>query len=108
MARTPRSSVSQTSGQGVSRLSYQKAYRMKHQDDAPGVKGPGKIDSGSSRGYAKKGSSAAEDYGAGDFNVSYGDTIVPTDLKELGELRKEKPAKPSLNFDVKGPKKKKK
>jgi len=96
MARTPRATVSKTSGQGVSRLSYQQAYRMKHDADTPTVKGPGTTAPGGDRNYAKKGKS---DGGAkSSFNVSYGNTLVPTDIDELGGMFKDKPAKPSANF----------
>jgi len=91
MARTPRASVSKTSGQGVSRLSYQKGRNLGgnigsvkasgiKMDAGPDIKGPGTL--GSKRSYGKD--------EAGGMNISYGETISPTDLadvKALGELK---------------------
>lgn len=90
MARTPRASVSKTSGQGVSRLSYQKGRKLGgnigavkasgiKMDAGPDIKGPGTTSGG--RSYAKGEK-------AGGMNISYGETIQPTDLadvKALGE-----------------------
>lgn len=94
MARTPRASVSKTSGQGVSRLAYQKAYRMK---GGPAIKGPGAVPS-DSRSYAK-GKAAATPVTPGD--IAYGEDQAPADvrtLQDLQDLRDTAPAKPSLNF----------
>jgi hypothetical protein len=90
MARTPRASVSKTSGQGVSRLAYQKGYRLK---GGSAIKGPGKGESTAERNYSK----TSKGIDAGDFNVSYGDTLFPTDLKELEEFGREKPMKASVS-----------
>ena len=89
MARTPRASVSKTSGQGVSRLAYQKGYKLKGGD---AIKGPGKIDVEGGRGYAK-----AKGSGGSSFNVSYGNTYEPTDLDDVNQLFKDKPAKSKLD-----------
>jgi hypothetical protein len=83
MARTPRASVAKTSGQGVSRLAYQKAYRSTHGADTP------KVDR-----VAKTGGKSSV---IGDMNVSYGDTFEPTDLGDIKELGALKPAKASVS-----------
>jgi len=106
MARTPRASVSMTSGQGVSRLAYQKGYRLRNKDiGGASIHGPGKIDSGSSRGYAKNSKLKSSGDTEQKFNVSYGDTIVPTDVKELGEMFSDKPQKASVSFSPGKPRK---
>jgi len=83
MARTPRASVSKTSGQGVSRLSYQKGRSLGKTDapsvgkgDTPKLEGGG---GGSNRSYGKSGL----DQG---MNISYGDTYEPTDLADVQAL----------------------
>lgn len=101
MARTPRASVSKTSGQGISRLSYQKGYAMKR-GDAPRVKSDGG-DSGDKRNYAKKGSSPK--YGDTSINVSYGDTYFPTDLKDIEAIGERQVPKTSVGSKSQGPKK---
>lgn len=76
-----------TSGQGISRLSYQKGRALGNkQTRAPAIDRVGSSVS-EKREYSKKG-----DYPAG-INVSYGDTINPTDLKDVVELGKRKPSK---------------
>lgn len=89
MARTPRASVPKTTGQGISRLSYQKGRRLSGKDDVPSVKsssGPGQ---GSSRSYGKFETTTKVD----PINVSYGDTIEPTDLKDIEGMFKGGPPK---------------
>lgn len=82
MARAPRASVSKTSGQGISRLAYQQAYAMKG-----GLTSKFSAGSQSPRNYAKKNAAKAEQPKG--INVSYGDTLEPTDLKDIeGMYRK--------------------
>ena len=84
MARTPRAKVSKTSGQGVSRLSYQQGYALRT-GDAPKVD---KVAKGESpkREYGK-GKSKAKGSGPG-FNVSYGNTLKISDLEDVKEAPK--------------------
>ena len=81
MARAPRAKVSATSGQGISRLAYQKAYAMK-----------GGL---TSKFTGARSDTPPRDYGKGKkaevpkgINVSYGDTYWPTDLKDIEEFGK--------------------
>jgi hypothetical protein len=91
MARAPRAKVSATSGQGVSRLAYQKGYAMKR-GDAPRVDAKfEKGETGQKRGYGK-GKGAKPDK-AGGFNVSYGDMFEPTDLADIQALGERRPPK---------------
>lgn len=108
MARAPRAKVPKTSGQGVSRLSYQKGYALGNRGTASGgVKDAPKVDnvrSDSSRGYAKAGSKLDS---KGGINVSYGDTIEPGNLIDVENLAKRKPEKglsltPGKPFNLKG------
>jgi hypothetical protein len=84
MARTPRATVSKTSGQGISRGSYQKARTLG--GGTPAIKDSTKADTnfGGKRGISGK----TKDYSkeAGGFNVSYGDTLFPTDLNDVKEF----------------------
>lgn len=88
MARAPRAKVSATSGQGVSRLSYQRGYSLGKSGDAPSV--GTKFSAEGGRDYAK--GKAGGKY-ASDFNVSYGDTYLPSDLEDVKELGERKPSK---------------
>ena len=85
MARTPRASVSKTSGQGISRLSYQKGRQIAKSGGGPNVKGPGATDMSAPRSYAKGGGKSKDKTGL-NFNVSYGNTYHPSDLEELGGM----------------------
>lgn len=89
MARTPRASLSKTSGQGVSRYSYQRAYGMTHDDGARvgAVKGiDSDIGNTSGRSYGKTAMGSA----------GYGDTPgLPKDIADVEELGRLKPAKSS-------------
>lgn len=90
MARAPRAKVSQTSGQGISRLSYQKGYSLGNRgggSPAPGV-------STKFTNEVKQGRGSEQKYPAG-MNVSFGDTSNPTDLAETKTLLsgKKPPAK---------------
>lgn len=81
MARAPRAKVSQTSGQGVSRYSYQKGYSLGNRGGgapAPGV-------STKFSNETKPGRGGKQDYPAG-MNVSFGDTSDPTNLGETKKL----------------------
>lgn len=91
MARAPRARVSQTSGQGISRLSYQKGYSLGNMKGsaAPGVST--KFEGTDKREYSKK-----QEYPAG-INVSYGDTIEPTDLKDTKAMFASKPTKSGVS-----------
>lgn len=83
MAKAPSAKVSKTSGQGISRLSYQKARSL-----TGGANASIKLDRPGSdiseRRYAKQ-----SELSVTPINISYGDTYEPTDLKDikaLGEL----------------------
>jgi hypothetical protein len=90
MARTPRAKVPKSSGQGVSRLSYQKGYALGNRgsgspgkaSDTPSVKGE-RVETRSSAS-SRKGKIDE----AGGMNISYGDTIFPTDLKDIESFAK--------------------
>jgi hypothetical protein len=109
MARAPRAKVSKTSGQGVSRLSYQKGYALGNRGtSSAGVKDAPSVDnarSDSRSGYSK-GRSKLDS--AGGINISYGDTIDPTNLVDVEGLAKRKPPKdsgllkPGKPFKIKG------
>lgn len=63
MARAPRAKVSKTSGQGISRLAYQKGYALGNKGKQ-GRAAKGKSPSlGETRSYAKE--------GKGGFNIAY-------------------------------------
>ena len=87
MARAPRARVSQTSGQGVSRLSYQKGRQLGNYGsaEAPFVKTKFESGSDQKRVYTK-----GEKYPGG-INVSYGDTIKPSDLNDIKNNFLDKP-----------------
>jgi hypothetical protein len=107
MAKTPSAKVSKTSGQGVSRLSYQKGRALSGKTgggastgiDASFGKSP-LGGSGSGRSYAK-GEKSPGDSG---FNVSYGDTLMPTDLADIKALGEGPPPKPSKAMNPAKPK----
>lgn len=81
MARAPRTVVSRTSGQGVSRRAYQTAYAL-------GQHGTGKF------AASLDTPSRGRDYGKGKtgvdrikpINVSYGNTIEPSDLVDVQQM----------------------
>ena len=85
MARTPRASVSKTSGQGVSRYAYQHRYQLTR-GDAPQVK-MGQPTPNRGREYGKTGKTGAQT----SMNVSYGDTIEPTDLEDVRNMFSKRP-----------------
>jgi len=71
MARTPRATVPQTSGQGTSRLAYQKVRALTKNANVPQVKGPGML--GGSSSYAKSAGGSPAAPVAPPMNISYGD-----------------------------------
>lgn len=82
MARTPRAGVSKTSGQGVSRRAYQSAYSLGQRGTGGGIKTElGKPTPNRGREYGKTGASKVDRRKG--INVSYGDTIEPSDLKNV-------------------------
>lgn len=101
MARTPRAHVSKTSGQGVSRLAYQKGYALRHPGDVPQVKSS--FSKGeTSRDYAK---GTTKSLDTGGFNVSYGDTFAPSDLQDIKELGSLKAPKSDVKLSLTSSKK---
>jgi len=78
MARTPRAHVPATSGQGVSRLSYQLGYAMRPEGPRANTKfakvAAPKREYGKGKAEAKK---------APSYNISYGDTHRIGDLKDI-------------------------
>jgi hypothetical protein len=73
MARAPRGTVPMTSGQGISRLSYQKAYSLG--GGPPPVRGPGTLGTSSSFGKSSTPSMAAPQNSG--IHVDYGATMDP-------------------------------
>jgi hypothetical protein len=99
MARAPRAKVSKTSGQGVSRLSYQRGYSLANKADAPSVSGMDMGEGGggrSGRQYAKS--------GAGKMNVDYGESHPIGTLDDVNAVAKDKPGK-GLDLTLKKAKK---
>jgi len=101
MARAPRAAVSKTSGQGVSRLSYQKSYALK--GGSPGLKASFSKGDSDERSYAKKKAPRPEK--AGGINVSYGDTYFPTDIKDIEAVGERQVPKTKVGSQRQGPKK---
>jgi hypothetical protein len=94
MARASRARVSKSSGQGVSRRSYQVGRSLGNKGTGdPGASVSAKFDGGSDgrRDYGK-----AKTKAGGEINISYGDTLLPTDLKDLNSVYKDKPKRASL------------
>ena len=88
-----------TSGQGVSRLAYQKAYAMKG--------GGPKVDTkftapDGPRDYAKGGSKSDKKPG---INIDYEHTIPIRNLESIEAVAKGKPGKSSVKLDNAGHKK---
>jgi hypothetical protein len=101
MARTPRATVSKTSGQGTSRLAYQKTRSLTKGADVPSVKGPGKLDMSAPRSYGKSGPVGTDP--SGKMNVSYGDTFDPTDLADIAvDNPKKAPKNPPRGLNLMG------
>jgi hypothetical protein len=101
MAKAPSARVSRTSGQGVSRLGYQKGYSLGNRGTGssgknavapmPSVKSD-RVESKSARSSAK-----GKIDQAGGMNISYGDTLFPTDLKDVQSVAKRTPT-PNQGF----------
>ena len=83
MARAPRSKVPKTTGQGISRLSYQKGRELGG-NISLGSSG-GKTDT---RSYEKK----VDPIATPPINISYGDTYEPTDLADVKALGQRQPS----------------
>lgn len=94
MARAPRASVSKTSGQGVSRLSYQKGRSLGKSADAPSVKFSSGGGGSSSREYSKIGGKSEV---KPSFNVDYGSTFDPRNLDETNQMFQGKPKHSNLS-----------
>jgi hypothetical protein len=94
MAKAPSAKVPKTSGQGVSRLSYQKGYALGNRGGAApaGGKSPSVSTSTTELKSSRGGGKAGIDK-AGGINVSYGDTLFPTDLEDVRSVAKRQPAK---------------
>jgi hypothetical protein len=91
MARTPRSVVSKTSGQGTGRYSYQHAYEL----GAKGSGSPGKHALRMDRDVMTKSSRSSEikpEKVGTKWNISYGDTWGKT-WEEMKRKDKDKPSK---------------
>lgn len=100
MAKAPSAKVAKTSGQGVSRLSYQKGRSLGNR----GTASPGDTPSISLQSSSQKtdyGKTGKVKYPAG-INVSYGDTYEPTDLKDIQALGQRTPPKGFKNTRMKG------
>lgn len=78
MAKRLSARVSKTSGQGISRLAYQQAYRMKG-----GLTEKFTAGSSQSRDYSKKGAKLG---GSDPIVADYGDTIEPGNLGDVQAL----------------------
>jgi hypothetical protein len=95
MARTPRSKVPKSSGQGISRLSYQKARDIRTSPDAPQAEVKfSKAESSGDR-YAKKPPKRGEEAG---MNVSYGSTLFPSDLGDIRDYGSGKIPQPAVKL----------
>jgi len=101
MARAPRASVSKTSGQGISRLAYQKGYAMKG-GASSGLSS--KFSKGEQRDYSKKGGKARPIDAEG-INISYGGTYEPTDLGDIEALGERQVPKTKVGLQHQGSKK---
>jgi hypothetical protein len=104
MPRAPRASVSKTSGQGISRLSYQKGYALKG-GAASGLSAKFSSGGGDRRDYAKKGGSTPKPQQAEGINISYGDTYEPTDLGDIEALGERAVPKTTVGAKHQGAKK---
>ncbi len=101
MARTPRATVSKTSGQGTSRLAYQKTRALTKNANVPQIKGPGAI--GQSPSTYAKGGPTMTPMKSDPMNVSYGDTFDPTDIADItGADPKRPPRNPPRGLNVSG------
>jgi hypothetical protein len=96
MAKAPSAKVSKTSGQGVSRLSYQTGYRLGNRGTASPGGGVKDAPSSARSDYGKSSGGKAKFEKTGDLNISYGDTIFPTDLKDIEGAHRGKPSSPGF------------
>lgn len=90
MARGVGSKVPKTSGQGISRLAYQQAYAMKGgltSKFSAGTQAP-------TRDYPKQGQVKPR----GGINVSYGNTLEPTDINDINATDATLPSKASVSL----------
>lgn len=91
MARSPRATVSKTSGQGVSRLSYQKGYALKPGGATPKVSlSMGSTGDNQDRDYAKGKQPAKESVVANLYGAD-----------ELASIAKLKPMKAAVSLQRK-------
>jgi hypothetical protein len=79
MARKPRASVPKTSGQGISRLAYQKGRALGNKGEQAAARSGKAPSLGETRSYAKE--------GKGEFNVQYGGMFDIKDVEEMGEKK---------------------
>lgn len=104
MARAPGAKVTKTSGQGVSRKSYQAGYRLRNQANTPKVKVDKLSDDGggssSGRSYGK-----STHKGGGKMNIDYGNVDMPSNLDEVLDMYKGSAPRPTIT-DKSGPSKK--
>ena len=84
MAKAPSARVPKSSGQGVSRHSYQRAYDLGNRSTG------GLADFKTGTQDTPKRRSYGKGKKEGGINVSYGDTYFPTDLKEIQDFAKRK------------------
>jgi hypothetical protein len=106
MARAPRAKVPKTSGQGTSRLAYQKGYALGNRGKASaGVKAAPSVDNtgfDSRGGYAKAPKSGlAKLNSPKGIDISFGDTIRPSDLVGPPDKSMKAPD-PRKPFNLKG------
>ena len=96
MARAPRASVSMSSGQGVSRLSYQRGHAMRGGGgEAPKVSS--KFEKGDTPRQYGKGKSSESSKGPG-INIDYEHTIPIRNLDSIENAYKGKPTKPGVKL----------
>lgn len=96
MARAPRASVGKTSGQGISRLGYQKARSLTNRGPQTPMSGiVPRVSSGTLGGggksYAKTIGGPPAAPVAPPMNVSYGDTMDPTNLQDIAAADPKRP-----------------
>jgi hypothetical protein len=94
MARAPRAHVPKTSGQGISRLSYQKTRNLTEDIKASGIKMPAKEEPPKKERYAKSKPSEAK------MNVDYANTFKPRNLKDVEELGALRPPKSQVKLGL--------
>jgi hypothetical protein len=95
MARAPRARVAKTSGQGVSRYSYQKGYSLGNR--GTGSAGPAPAVKGERVEVKGGGGRRSKLEKVGDLNISYGDTLEIGDLADIKAVGKRK-APPTPGF----------